>query len=100
YAAMLLPVAMLGWKSRATLLLQVQAIFISVAYANGPGREPFSSIGQFLERSSTRINFVLLLFLLIWARPSEQTEDPRIYFDEDSQDCSASTQRSKEASSD
>ena|GEM_PF-1299121 len=76
YAAMLLPVAMLAWNSRATLVLQVQAFFLLISYANGAGHQPLSAMGQFLEHGATWINLALLLLVLFWARPSEEADLP------------------------
>ncbi len=76
YGAMLLPVAMLAWSSRSTLLLQLQAAFLLLAYANGAGREPFSAFGQLLEQRATWINLAMLILLLLWARPSEEADLP------------------------
>ncbi len=76
YGAMLLPVAMLAWSSRSALLLQVQAAFLLIAYANGAGNRPLTAFGQLLEHRATWINLVMLVLLLIWARPSEQADLP------------------------
>ena len=73
YAALLLPVAMLAWSSRSTILLQVQSAFLLIAYANGAGREPFTAFGKFLEQRATWINLALLILLLLWTRPSDET---------------------------
>ncbi len=76
YGAMLLPVAMLAWSSRSTLLLQFQAAFLLIAYANGAGNRPLTAFGKLLEHRATWINLVMLVLLLIWARPSEQADLP------------------------
>jgi len=100
YAAMLLPVALLAWTCRATLLLQAQSAFLLVAYANGAGHEPLSRFGQYLERSATLINLVLLTLVLVWARPSEEAAEPGPRFTVKFLERKISTQSSKEATSD
>ncbi len=70
YPAMILPVAVLTWRSRASLLVYVQATFLIVAYANAPGLDPTTGFGQLLEQRAPWINLGLLVIALVWAAPS------------------------------
>jgi hypothetical protein len=69
YPAMILPIAVLAWRSRATVLVHVQAAFLLVAYAHGPGNDPTTGFGQLLEQRAVWINVALLAAALCWARP-------------------------------
>lgn len=70
YPAMVLPVAALAWRSRASLLVQAQAAFLLFAYALGPGRDPTTWLGAVLEERAVWVNVAVLVALCIWARPS------------------------------
>lgn len=70
YAAMALPVAALAWRSRASRLLQVQAAFLVVAYAQRPGVDPSTWAGRWLEQHAIWINAALLGATVFWTRPS------------------------------
>ncbi|MDQ2679206.1 MAG: glycosyltransferase 87 family protein [Actinomycetota bacterium] len=70
YPAMFLPVAALAWRSRASVLLQVQGAFLLLAYAEGPGFDPTTTFGRMLEERAVWVNVVLLVVLVVWARPS------------------------------
>ena len=69
YPAMILPIAMLTWRSRASVLVYVQSAFLLVAYADGPGIDPTTGFGQLLEQRAMWINLVLLVAALTWAAP-------------------------------
>jgi hypothetical protein len=69
YPAMILPIAVLAWRSRATVLVHLQAAFLLVAYAHGPGNDPTTGFGQLLEQRAVWVNVVLLAAALCWARP-------------------------------
>ena len=69
YPAMILPIAVLTWRSRASVLVYVQSAFLVVGYADGPGVDPTTGFGQLLEQRAMWINVVLLAAALIWARP-------------------------------
>lgn len=70
YAAMVLPLAALAWRSRLSLLVQVQAGFVLLAYAQGPGRPPSIEPGRWFEQHAVWINVALLALALFWTRPS------------------------------
>jgi hypothetical protein len=69
YPAMVLPVVALAWRSRISRLVQVQAAFLVLAYAQGPGSEPTTALGQWFEQRAVWINLVLLAAVLVWSRP-------------------------------
>ncbi len=76
YPPMVLPVVALAWRSRASRLVQVQAAFLLFAYAQGPGRDPTTTLGRIIEQRAVWINVALLLAALCWSRPS-RTDDTR-----------------------
>ena len=49
--------------------MQVQAAFLLLAYAQGPGSEPTTALGQWFEQRAVWINLALLAVLLLWTRP-------------------------------
>ncbi len=70
YPAMILPVAVLTWRSRAAVLVYVQSAFLLVAYAQAPGTDPTTGVGQLLEQRAAFLNLVLLTLALVWAVPA------------------------------
>ena len=70
YPAMVLPVVALSWGSRTSRLVQVQAAFLLVAYAAGPGNDPTTGIGRWLEQRAVWIDVALLVAAVAWAAPS------------------------------
>ena len=70
YAAMLIPLAALVWHTRAAALLWVQGAFLTLAYAEGPGRDPTGAFGILLQRHSWWIGVAMALTLVVWVRPS------------------------------
>jgi hypothetical protein len=74
YAAMVLPLAALAWRSRLGLLVQVQAGFVLLAYAQGPGRPPSLEPGRWFEQHALWINVALLALALFWTRPTRVLE--------------------------
>lgn len=70
YAAMVLPLAALAWRSRLSVVVQLQAAFVLLAYAHGPGNEPPTDLGRWLEQHAVWINVALLVLALFWARPT------------------------------
>jgi hypothetical protein len=70
YPAMILPVAVLTWRSRASILAFVQGAFLVVAYAQAPGTDPTTGFGQLLEQRAVWINLAMLAVALVWAAPS------------------------------
>jgi hypothetical protein len=74
YAAMVLPLAALAWRSRLSLVVQLQAAFVLLAYAHGPGSEPTTGVGRWFEQHALWINVALLLLTLFWVRPSRVRE--------------------------
>lgn len=77
YPAMILPIAVLTWRSRAAVLVYVQSAFLVIAYADGPGIEPVTGFGQLLERRALWINLLLLGAALFWARPWRTDDSPQ-----------------------
>ncbi len=69
YPAMVLPVVALAWRSRTSRLVQVQAGFLMLAYAQGPGIEPSTGLGQWFEQRAAWINLALLAAVVLWSRP-------------------------------
>lgn len=69
YPAMALPVVALAWRSRASVLVQVQAAFLLVAYAHGPGNDPATTFGLLLEERALWCNVALLAAAVLWSRP-------------------------------
>lgn len=70
YAPLILPVGALVLGSRVSLLLWLQAAFISFGYAEGAGRSPTTWLGEVLELRTPVIIGALLVALVVWARPS------------------------------
>ena len=69
YPAMVLPVVALAWRSRVSRLVQIQAAFLLLAYAQGPGTEPTTALGQWFELRAMWINLALLAAVALWASP-------------------------------
>lgn len=69
YPAMVLPVVALAWHSRISRLVQVQAAFLLLAYAQGPGSEPTTALGLWFEQRAVWINLALLAATVLWSRP-------------------------------
>lgn len=55
--------------ARISHLVQVQAGFLLIAYAPGPGSEPTTALGQWFEQRAVWINLALLAAMLLWSRP-------------------------------
>jgi hypothetical protein len=76
YPALVLPAVALAWRSRVSRLVQVQAAFLLVAYAQGPGNDPTTQLGIWFEERAMWINLALLAAALLWARPSVVAPQP------------------------
>lgn len=76
YPAMVLPVVALAWRSRASVLVQVQAAFLLLAYAQGPGRDPTTGLGLLMEQRAMWINVALLAAAVLWSRPWQLDPGP------------------------
>ena len=76
YPAMVLPVVALAWRSRISRLVQIQAAFLLLAYAQGPGSEPTTALGQWFEQRAVWINLALLAALVLWTRPEVLAPGP------------------------
>ncbi len=76
YPAMVLPVVALAWRSRASVLVQVQAAFLLLAYAQGPGNDPTTWLGGWVEERAMWINIALLLAAACWSRPWQADPSP------------------------
>lgn len=76
YPAMILPIAVIAWRSRATVLVHLQGAFLLLAYAHGPGNDPTTGFGQLLEQRAVWVNLALLALALCWARPSLRSTRP------------------------
>jgi hypothetical protein len=70
YPAVALPVVALAWRSRASVLVQAQAAFLLFAYAQGPGSDPTTSVGMWLEGHAAWINVGFLAAAALWSAPS------------------------------
>lgn len=75
YPAMFLPVVALAWRSRAAVLVQVQAAFLLLAYARGPGVDPTTWLGREVEERAFWFHVAVLVAVVCWARPSETVSD-------------------------
>jgi hypothetical protein len=77
YAAALVPVAATVWSSRAARLAWVQGAFVVLAYAEGTGHDPTTSLGLLLERRAPVIVASMLAVLVVWVAPSQTHRWPR-----------------------
>lgn len=76
YPALVLPAVALAWRSRVSRLVQLQAAFLLVAYAQGPGNDPTTLPGIWFEERAMWINLALLAAALLWAKPSVVAPPP------------------------
>lgn len=75
YPALVLPAVALAWRSRVSRLVQLQAGFLLVAYAQGPGNDPTTAVGVWFEERAMWINLAFLAAALVWATPSASVHD-------------------------
>ena len=75
YPALVLPAVALAWRSRVSRLVQAQAAFLLLAYAQGPGNDPTTAVGVWFEERAMWINLAFLAAALLWAAPSERVHD-------------------------
>lgn len=79
YPPMVLPLAALAWRSRTSVLVQVQAAFLLFAYAEGPGKDPTTWLGLLIEERSMWPNLAILAAVLLWAKPCRCSNDHQVH---------------------
>ena len=77
YPAIVLPVVALTWRSRVSVLVQAQAAFLLVAYAQGPGNDPTTWVGAWFEERAMWINIAFLAAAALWSAPSVLADGAR-----------------------